>query len=415
LELNADFLETIDRLYRRESASRSELRRIKIVLHLLGKAVHFSNTAGELGHDRETVSCWYHRAWAANLLWDELVENALKEPGHAGTELRKERLAREIFADNPRSGAPCKYSIEQYTQLVALALRPPSEYARPITHWTARELADEIRIQRIAPGISSRQVQRFLDQADLQPHRNDYWLNPKIGNRAEYESQVAEICGLYSNALELYDAGTHLVSTDEKTGIQALERIAPAKPMIPGHPEKIEFEYRRHGTLSLIPSFEVATGKIVSHHIGETRKEEDFAKHIASTIGNRREDRWIFISDQLNTHMSETLVRMVAELTGYKGELGEKDKSGVLKNLKTRREFLSDPEHRVRFVYTPKHCSWLNQVEIWFGILVRKVLKRGSFASAEILRDKIEKFIGYFNRTMAKPYKWTYKGLPLTA
>jgi hypothetical protein len=185
--------------------------------------------------------------------------------------------------------------------------------------------------------------------------------------------------------------------------------------MIPGHPEKIEFEYRRHGTLSLIPSFEVATGKIVSHHIGETRKEEDFAKHIASTIGNRREDRWIFISDQLNTHMSETLVRMVAELTGYKGELGEKDKSGVLKNLKTRREFLSDPEHRVRFVYTPKHCSWLNQVEIWFGILVRKVLKRGSFASAEILRDKIEKFIGYFNRTMAKPYKWTYKGLPLTA
>jgi transposase len=106
---------------------------------------------------------------------------------------------------------------------------------------------------------------------------------------------------------------------------------------------------------------------------------------------------------------------MVAELTDYKGDLGEKDKSGILKNLKTRREFLSDPEHSIRFVYTPKHCSWLNQVEIWFGILVRKVLKRGSFASAEILRDKIEKFIGYFNRTMAKPYRWTYKGLPLTA
>jgi hypothetical protein len=156
---------------------------------------------------------------------------------------------------------------------------------------------------------------------------------------------------LYSDAPQLHNAGTHLISTDEKTSIQALERVAPTKPMISGHPEKIEFEYRRHGTLSLIPSFEVATGKIVRHHIGETRNEQDFAGHIAATIGDRREDRWIFISDQLNTHMSETLVRMVAELTGHKGDLGE----------------------------------------------------------------KMEMFIDYFNRTMAKPYKWTYKGLPLTA
>jgi hypothetical protein len=211
-----------------------------------------------------------------------MVENALKEPGHAGTDLRKERLVREIFADRPRTGAPCSYSIEQYTQIVALALRQPSEYARPITHWSARELADEIRIQGIAPGISPRQVQRFLDQADLQPHRSEYWLNPKIDDQAEYGRQVAEICGLYSHASELHDAGTHLISTDEKTGIQALERSAPTKPMISGHPEKIEFEYTRHGTLSLIPSFEVATGKIVRHHIGETRNEQDFAEHIAS-------------------------------------------------------------------------------------------------------------------------------------
>ena len=204
-------------------------------------------------------------------------------------------------------------------------------------------------------------------------------------------------------------AGTHLISPDEKTSIQALERIAPTKPMISGHPEKSEFEYKRHGTLSLIPSFEVATGKIVQHHIGETRNEQDFAGHIAATIGDRREDRWIFISDQLNTHMSETLVRMVAELTGHKGDLGEKDKSGVLKNLKTRKEFLSDPEHSVRFVYTPKHCSWLNQVEIWFGVLARKVLKRGDFTSAKDLGEKMGMFIGYFNRTMAKPYKMMNK------
>ena len=325
---------------------------MKIVLSMLRKPAHFSGLADhQLGHDRETVSCWYRRTLAANAPWPEMVENALNEPVHAGTSLRKERLVREIFADKPRSGAPCSYSIEQYTRLVALALKPPSEYARPITHWTARELADEIRIQGIAPEISPRQVQRFLDQADLQPHRSEYWLNPKIDNQAEYERQVSEICCLYSHASELHDAGTHLISTDEKTGIQALERVAPTKPMIAGHPEKIEFEYMRHGTLSLIPSFEVATGKIVRHHIGETRNEQDFAEHIASTIGDRRKDQWIFISDQLNTHMSETLVRMVAELTGHEGDLG----------------------------------------------------------------DKMEMFISYFNRTMAKPYRWTYKGLPLTA
>ena len=175
--------------------------------------------AGELGHDRETVSCWYARIWVANALWGEMVENVLKEQGHAGANLRKERLAQEIFADKPRSGAPCRYNIEQYTRIVALALRPPSEYARPITHWSARELADEIRIQDIVPGISPRQVQRFLDEADLQPHRSEYWLNPKIDNLAEHEKQVAEICALYSDAPQLHNAGTHLISTDEKTSI----------------------------------------------------------------------------------------------------------------------------------------------------------------------------------------------------
>lgn len=343
-----------------------------------------------------------------------MVEDILNEPGHAGPILRKERLVRRILADRPRSGAPCTYSVEQYTEIVALALKPPSDYGRPITHWTARELTDEIHKQGISSEISQRQVQRFLDQADLRPHRSQYWLNPKIDDRDEYEKQVREICDLYIKARELRKSGTHLVSTDEKTGIQALERIAPKKSMRPGQPEKIEFEYKRHGTLCLMPSFEVDTGKITAYYIGDTRNEEDFAGHIAATIAADPNAQWIFVSDQLNTHMSETLVRLVAALIGYKGDLGEKDKSGILKKMKTRKEFLSNPEHRVRFVYTPKHCSWLNQVEIWFGILVRKVIKRGNFPSADDLRDKIKKFIEYFNRTMAKPYKWTYKGLPLT-
>jgi len=270
-------------------------------------------------------------------------------------------------------------------------------------------------LQEIATGISQRQVKRFLDQADLKPHQSQYWLNPQIDDRSQYEDQAKTICNLYQQAQSLDEKQVHLISTDEKTGIQALERIAETKPMLPGLPEKIEFEYTRHGTLCLIPSFDVATGKISTYQLGETRNEEDFAKHIETTIETAPKDEWIFISDQLNTHKSETLVRLVARLIDFKEPLGTKGKSGILEDTKTRQKFLSDSSHRIRFVYTPKHCSWLNQVEIWFGILAKKVLKRGNFASKDDLRRKIADFIDYFNRTMAKPYKWTCKGIPLTA
>jgi len=403
------------RLYNRQLTTQSELRRIRIILHIHNKPVNFSLFARELGYDRETISCWYYRIREANKDWPVKVVNALNEPGHAGEQLRRQRIALQILSDNPRSGAPCRYSVEQYTGIVALALKFPSEFDRPITHWSARELTEEIHKQEIAPGISQRQVQRFLNQADLKPHRSEYWLNPKIDDRDKYEKQIRLICDLYIRAPELFKKGIHLISTDEKTGIQALKRIAPAKPMIAGKPEKIEFEYKRHGTLCLIPSFEVATGEIMEYYIGDTRNEADFANHIASTVAHDPEAQWIFVSDQLNTHMSESLVRMVARSCGYEGDLGQKNKTGILKNIDSRREFLSSPEHRIRFVYTPKHCSWVNQVEIWFGILVRKVLKRGNFSSKIDLKKKIEAFISYFNRTMAKPYKWTCKGVPITA
>ena len=149
--------------------------------------------------------------------------------------------------------------------------------------------------------------------------------------------------------------------------------------------------------------------------MGDTRNEFDFAGHIEKTISTDPAAEWIFICDNLNTHISEALVRMVAGEIGFKTDIGVKNKNGILKDMSSRQEFLKDKTHRIRFVYTPKHCSWLNQVEIWFGILVRKVLKRGSFESKTALREKITAFIGYFNRTMAKPFKWTYKGIPLTA
>jgi hypothetical protein len=197
------------------------------------------------------------------------------------------------------------------------------------------------------------------------------------------------------------------------TGIQALERIAPTRPMKPGQVERREFEYTRHGTQCLIGNFEVTTGQVIAPTVHPTRTEEDFAAHIAQTVATDPGAGWIFVADNLTTHCSESLVRYVAEACAIPTALGTKGRRGVLKSVATRKAFLTDASHRIRFVYVPKHTSWLNQIEIWFSILVRRVIKRGNFTSAEDLRKKILAFIDYFNRTLAKPFKWTFTGRPL--
>lgn len=249
----------------------------------------------------------------------------------------------------------------------------------------------------------------------MKPHLSRYWLNTKEKDREVFRQEVEIVCDTYAAAQDNYVVGIHTVSTDEMTGIQALERIAPTKPVRPGQVEKREFEYERHGTQTLIANFEVATGQVLMPTIGDRRTEMDFAQHIARTVATDPDVEWVFLADQLNIHMSETLVLVVAAECGFDDVLGTKGKQGILKSMATRRAFLSDPTHRVRFVYVPKHSSWLNQIEIWFSILVRRLLKRASFTSIADLQTRILAFIDYFNRTLARPFKWTYTGRPLRA
>lgn len=247
---------------------------------------------------------------------------------------------------------------------------------------------------------------------DLKPHQSRSWLNPKIDDPEQFEVEVKTICDVYHEAKAAAERRIHVLSTDEKTGIQAKEHAHASLPMKPGKVARIDPEYIRHGTSGLIASRDVVTGKIVTPLIQGTRTEADFVTHLRQVVAVKPQDSYWFVMDQLNTHKSESLVRFVAEQCGIDPtSLGEKGKHGILKNMETRAAFLSDATHRIRIIYTPKHCSWLNQIECWFSILTRRLLnKRSSFSSIACLEARIAQFIAHYNEYLAKPFQWNYKG-----
>ncbi|MCP4887093.1 MAG: IS630 family transposase [Planctomycetaceae bacterium] len=379
---------TLEELIRKQSAAQNIVKRARIILMANGEGKTNQEIADQAGIRNTEVTRWTRR-------W---IERAL-EP------------VEDRLADLPRSGRPDNFNAEQWCAIVAMACEPPESYERPITHWTSRELAQEVIKQGIVETISAGHIRKILKNMKLQPHRDRYWLNAKADERKD--ERIGDICTVYRESMSKTDEITF--SVDEMTGIQALERIAPDQPMSPGNPVAREFEYKRNGTQTLIAALEIATGKVRAH-CGDTRTEEDFGRFIEELIRQNPGHRvYHFVSDQLNTHKSETLVRLVAEIGGLTIDLGEKGKRGILQSMQTREEFLSKTDKTVVFHYTPKHASWMNQIEIWFGILMKKVVKRGNFRSKEALKKKLLDFIDYFNTTMAKPFRWTYQGKPLMA
>ena len=377
----------LERISRKQSENASIVLRSRIIL-LAGAGEKHQDIVQKLGLRKNAVTDWTAR-------WQEMADKPI----------------RERLKDLPRSGAPDTFTPEQVCQIVALTCESPEDHGRPITHWTHRELAEEAKKQGIVDSISPTHLGRLLKKNDLKPHRSQYWLNAKADERKE--ERIADICELYGNALN--NTQEVAISVDEMTGIQALERISPDLPMKVGKVQSIEFEYERHGTQTLLGGFNIATGAIQGL-VQETRTELDFVALIKHLIEqNPDASVYHFVADQLNTHKSESLVRFVSSFCEETQDLGVKGKSGILHSMQTREDYLSAGNKRIVFHYTPKHASWMNQIEIWFGILMRKVIKRGNFLSQADLKKKILDFMDYFNKTMAKPFRWTYQGKVLTA
>jgi transposase len=293
----------------------------------------------------------------------------------------------------------------QRLDVISLASSTTTENQQTATRWAIDDLAATL-INRAHhdQAMSRSTIWRILDEADLKPHRSVYWLN---SHDPDFDTKAQAICKLYVEAPVMYQQGRLVICCDEKTGMQALGRPDPTQPARPGHPEKREQDYIRHGTRALIASFVVATGEVIGD-LGPTRTSVDFAAHLEHVAGRFPEIQgWDWVLDNLNTHWSLDVCKVMADLCRVPFVAAE------LRTGLQRRAFLTDPTHKHVFHFTPTHGSWLNQVELWFSVMSRRFLKRGDFDSMADFEKRLLAFLSDYNKHHAHPYRWTYSGTPL--
>ena len=305
--------------------------------------------------------------------------------------MRRARGARRAFPPSER------------VEVLAMATRKPATYHCPATRWSLDDLVAAQPQQRQQP-MSRSSIWRILEEADLKPHRSVYWLN---SHDPDFETKAHDICPLSLQALRFYQEGRLVICADEKTGRQILQRRYPTQPVQPGKPEKREHEYIRHGVRALLASFVVPTGQLV-WNLGQTRTSADWVTHLANVIHQLPAmQRYDWVVDNLNTHWSLEVCQLVAQWCAVPF-IPQELQRGV-----QRRAFLSDPTHKHVFHFTPKHGSWLNQVELWFSVLARRFLKRGDYASAHDFDTRLSDSLEVYNTHHAHPYRWTSTGQPL--
>jgi transposase len=336
----------LEKIGRKHRAEQRDSLRARIVL-LAGQGLANAEISRRVGCTEKTVRKWRRR------FADHGSVKALR--------------------DRPRSGRPARVTVEQRAEVVRLACeRPDGSRAAFRDVWTYEALAE---VYRATTGVmlSASEIRRILRRSELKPHRVRPWLHSPD---PDFREKTRALCKLYLNIPE----GAHLVCLDEKTGMQALERRYAGRPAAPGRLGREEFEYIRHGTTTLIAAFDVRTGRVFGE-CRPTRKAPDlveFMEHLALRYPTG--DVYV-VWDNLNIHHGERWQEFTARYGG-----------------------------RFHFVYTPLHASWLNQIEIWFGILHRRVLRRASFKSVEEVMLKVSGFIAHWNLHEAHPFKWKFRG-----
>lgn len=344
----------LESIVRHEGGEARLYRRARmVVLAAGGESV--SEIARKLGTSRPRVRQWVRR-------------------------FEKDRLAG--LEDLPRAGRPVEITSLERHQVIATACRSPVEFRFQRTLWSHETLMLAVMSDGLVRSISTSAIGRILDEAELKPHRVKMWCH---SDDPAYQEKMQSIVALYVQAPK----GEPVLCIDEKTGMQALSRSPELKAASPKRDGRFAFEYKRNGTRCLFACFNVGTGKVLGRCTTQ-RKRPDFFSFMDQIASVYRQRRVHVILDNLNTHRDTSQGAFASDWNRRHG-------------------------NRFVFHYTPTHGSWLNQVELWFGIMTRRILRYGNFKSPDELIAAIETFIDHWNETEAHPFRWTYDGLPLVS